>query len=328
MFRLKDDASLAFPARARVTFHFQPMQPFGIEAGGGRTAVRAKAASVRFNANTGHHYIESKEPLTPLEVTIVGPNDRVELRGNALTIDVEVATLKDLHELVEGYYFVAPMLLGLYFVDPPYVERVGGTIGTVQFRWELSEWSAEFTTTTQEEQEQAVASALGQLSVVADPSRRRLLAAVHYAHTAARLTAASSTPGEFLAEAVLNYAKVLEVLFPPGKDVRTLDAARSGLVVLGYSEATTESEFIPALVLRNGFDSGHPDLTIFTPRQLGVIHAYSERADASFRELLRRVLAKAADGTYSIAPGSPSRPDAAELRVLERLEAAAEKPAG
>lgn len=322
VFRLDEEATISFPCPTRATIHLLPNQPFGAEAGGGRTAVRAKAATARFNANTGHHSIESKQPLAPMEVSLVGDFDRVEVRGSAVSLEFEATSLENAHRRIEAYYFVLPMMLGLHFADPPYVERVEGTLGAVPFRWELAKWAGRFTLTTQEEQEQRVLAALDGLHVVADPGRRRLLAAAHYTHTACRLLAASFTPGEFLAEAILNFAKVLEVLFPPSKDKGTLDAARAGLAGLGYSEDAVEGAFIPALVLRNGFDSGHADLTIFTPKQLSVIHDYAEGAEESFRELLRRVIERVGGGGASIAPGDASRPDAAQLRVLERLEAA------
>src|SRR4030095_11419197 len=60
----------SFPCQCEVRFHFQPLQPFGVEPGGGRTGVRAVAADVFFNANTGEHTIQSQEPLKPLEATV------------------------------------------------------------------------------------------------------------------------------------------------------------------------------------------------------------------------------------------------------------------
>jgi len=69
----KPDEQLTFPAQCEICFHFQPPQPFGTAAGGGRTDVLAVAATALFNANTGEHTIESKEPLSPLDVTIEAP---------------------------------------------------------------------------------------------------------------------------------------------------------------------------------------------------------------------------------------------------------------
>jgi hypothetical protein len=41
LFRHELDQPLTFPARCEVRFHFGPPQPFGVEAGGGRTLIRA-----------------------------------------------------------------------------------------------------------------------------------------------------------------------------------------------------------------------------------------------------------------------------------------------
>ena len=74
VFRLEEEVSLTWPADTEVRFHLLPLQPFGIEAGGGHTAVRSVAAMAHFNANTGAHTIDSKTPLKPLEVVIEEPS--------------------------------------------------------------------------------------------------------------------------------------------------------------------------------------------------------------------------------------------------------------
>ena len=53
-----------------MSLYFQPLQPFGMAAGGGLTAVRGSRVNILFNANTGQHFIESKPPLMPVEVVI------------------------------------------------------------------------------------------------------------------------------------------------------------------------------------------------------------------------------------------------------------------
>lgn len=44
-------------------------------------------------------------------------------------------------------------------------------------------------------------------------SNRRLAAALHYYYVAKRLTEAGNLPQEFMTEIILNYYKVLEILF-------------------------------------------------------------------------------------------------------------------
>ncbi|HEY1874928.1 MAG TPA: hypothetical protein VGG67_11040, partial [Steroidobacteraceae bacterium] len=59
---------------------------------------------------------------------------------------------------------------------------------------------------------------------------RRLSGALGYFHTGARLLREARVPGEFLAEAMLNFCKALESLFSGDRD-----AVRAGLSNLGAS---------------------------------------------------------------------------------------------
>jgi hypothetical protein len=318
-FRHEPEKPLGFPAQSEVRFHFQPLQPFGVEAGGGRTAVRAVAASALFNANSGEHTIESKTPLRALDVTVEEPIRKVQLIGNVLSVSQHVESGQELARMIEGIYFVLPLLLNVSFADPPYVERVDGTVGGSPFRWELSNWRMEFRTTTQEVQESAAVQAWTRLQVLEPPERRRLLAGLHHFHTACRLARRGSTAGEFVAEVILNLAKALEVLFPPGGDGRTRDAARTALRQLGFDDARVEGDFIPAIALRNEIDVGHVELGLFTMDQLKIIHAFTERAEAAFRELFDRLLPRVESGEFVVAPYTvtSARPEA--VAIVERL---------
>jgi hypothetical protein len=229
-------------------------------------------------------------------------------------------SLRDVAQTVESVFFVLPPLLNVPFADPPYIERVDGVIGSVGFRWELSEWCGKYWTTTQETQEQRFADAWERMSVVAEPGRRRLAAALHYFHVACRLDRAGRTAGEFVAEVVLNLAKTLEVLFPPEGEGRTIDAARRGLRVLGFAPERMESDFIPAIALRNEIDVGHVELGLFKPQHLTAIHAYVERAENAFREMLEILLTQIASGEFEIAQHELGRPSDGALRVVSRLQ--------
>ncbi len=285
IFRHEPGKELAFPAQCELCFHFQPTQPFGTESSGGRTAVRAVAASILFNANNGQHWIESKEPLSALDVTLNEPTRTVRLVGQTLTISERFESLFAMDAVIKGVFFVLPTLLNVLFADPPYIERVDGKVGLNSFRWELDEWHAEFRTTTQQQQEERFAKAWERIGMVCDPNRSRLTPGLHYFHVACRLARAGSTAGEFIAEVVLNLAKSLEVLFPPTGDGRTRDAARAGLQRLGLSKSQIECNFIPAMALRNEIDVGHVELGLFTMDQLKTLHAFTERAEGAFREM-------------------------------------------
>ncbi len=290
-----------------------------MEAGGGHTGVRAVRATAHFNANSGVHTIESEAPLKPLEVVIEEPGRVVSLQGNVLTLKERFETLGAMAETIQSIHICFPMLLNVEFADPPFVERVDGSIGSVTFRWELASWKMEFRITTQDHQESFAARSWERFNVISPPKRRRLVAALHYFHVACRLARSGDTAGEFLPEVMLNLAKTLEVLFPPTGDGRTRNAARSGLRQLGFSDEEIEGNFIPVMALRNEVDVGHVELSVFTREQLSILHAYTERAEATFRDLLDRVLTKVESGEFEIAPYELQRPRGEAVEVIERL---------
>ena len=321
-FKTEGDIPTELPLAAEIRIHLQPLQPFGMSAGGGRTAVYGVEASSRFDANTGFHDIESKQPLRPLDVVIKEPPTRVvSLSGNVLTITEAFDSWEALHREIEAIYFGIPMLLNLTFADPPIVERVDGSIGGHEFRWELSEWKMEFHTTTQDLQEERIYQAWLRMSLLADGSRRRLLAALHHFHMACRLDRSSKTPGEFLPEVLLNLSKTLEALFPPRGKVQTMDAARSGLKQLGFTAEAIERDFIPAMALRNEVGVGHVALALFTRTQLKALHAYTERAETAFRELLDAVVQKIESGDFEIAPYKLHGPPTSVVKIIDKIRA-------
>ena len=325
VFWVEENQRLSFPSEAEIRFHFGPPQPFGIEAGGGLTAIKGVAASVLFNANTGAHTIESKMPLQPLDVTIHEPHRLVVWKGNVLSISQRFESIEKLSDTIESIYFALPMLLSVEFADPPFVERIEGTVGATRFRWQLREWRIDFRTTTQEHQESVVALSWERLGLLSVSGRRRLLAALHYFHVACRLPRQGITAGEFLPEVVLNLSKTLEVLFPPSGNGRTRDAVRTKLAELGFSEKEIEADFIPAMALRNEIDVGHVDLGLFKRDQLALIHGYVGRAEYAFGVLLDRLLNKVATGEFEVEPyqAGPAKPEA--VAIVERLRRYAER---
>ncbi|MEJ1400184.1 MAG: hypothetical protein RPU41_05590 [Candidatus Sedimenticola sp. (ex Thyasira tokunagai)] len=319
VFKLEEGSKLTFPSVGVVTFVFGPLQPFGVEAGGGRTAVKAAAAQVLFNADTGQHYIESKEPLEPLDVTLKEPNRTVNLRGNVLEIEQQFETNEELTQLIQGVYYGFPLLLNIEYSDPPVIERVEGKIGETSFRWELLEWHAEFRTTTQEKQELAFAVSWENIGLLSVPSNTRLFAAIHFYYVAVRLLRRATLVGEFLPEAILNFSKVLEVLFPPKGDRKSRDAARRGLSNLGLSELEIDADYIPAMALRNEIGVGHVDLGLFKPEHLTLIHGYVRRAEFSFHKLFKLLFKKINSKEFTIEPYAREPIQGSALTVVNRL---------
>jgi len=320
IYRHAADTSLEFPSDVQVDFFLKPLQPFGCEVSGGRTAVRSRAAGVLFDSNTGRHWVESKPPLDPLEVVIEEADRRISLLGGRLRIEEHCESLKDLDDLVEPVYFGFPILLSIEFADPVYVERVAGKVGEVPFSWELEYWQLHIHTTTQDLQETRVVDSWERFDVLSKQGNRRVAAALHYFHAACRLARAGNTPWEFMSECILNFSKILEVLFPPeGGDGQTIDAARAGLSGLGVPERNIEGHFIPAMCLRNQIDSAHVDLSLFTRTQLSTLHAYTQVAEDAFRGLLSEVVAKSQRGEFVPAHcrEAGARPEA--IASIERI---------
>jgi hypothetical protein len=283
--KFEPSTKIIVPALAEVTFSFAPPQAFGTEPGGGRTAVRAVPARLLFNARTGQYTVESSPPLAPLELDVENGGVRFAVAGNQVTIAKTVASEAEFANLIEAVYYLLPLLLVAEFADPPVIENVEGNVGGAHFGWNLQTWKAELWTTTQEKQTERLRAAWRRLQLIASSDNRRLVAALYYFHVAARLERVSASPGEFLAEALLNYCKVLEVLFSPSRD-----SVRRELGNLGYTAEMIERDFIPVMLLRNAIDVAHVSLTLFTPEQLLTLHRYADRTEKSFRDLLSRVL--------------------------------------
>lgn len=319
--KLLEEKPISFPANVSLTFHFLPLQPFGCEKGGGMTAVQNVAASIFFNANTGHHEVKSVFPLEPLEVRIEEQSQVLELKGNVLSVTKEVASILDLELMINSIFFSFPILLNIDLADPPVIERVDGTIDNVPFRWELNGWRMASQITTQKKQESRIVKAWDRFNIISVPGNRRLVAAIHYFHVFCRLSRAGNTPWEFMSEAIVNLSKILESLFPPKtKGQGSIDAARFGLNELGYEKKIIESSLIPAIALRNNIDAGHVDLSIFTLEQLTILQSYTEAAENIFRELLSKVFEKIEKETYEVEQHEEKGHRKEAASIIERLK--------
>ena len=176
VFQLDSGATFSLPDDVSVTFLFEPLQPFGMDAGGGRTGVAGKAAQALYNANTGRITVESAEPLQPLDVRIVEEATReVTLKGNELTIRQRCESITELSGLTEAVFYVLPLLLALECVDPVTVARVHGVVGSVPFRWELERALLPFHLTSQASQENAFARARQRIELFTGIRNRRVL---------------------------------------------------------------------------------------------------------------------------------------------------------
>jgi hypothetical protein len=317
--RIDSSKRLHFPSEGEISFHLTPKQPFGEEKGGGRTAVRNVKATMKFDANSGLHSIESRKPLRRLNLKIKLMDGELRVLGNKLTLSCSFQSRQDLIRSIESYYHVAPMLLSIDFGDPPIIERVDGRVGDVSFRWELEHWNARFTITTRARQHSAIVACFDRMKALSRPGSHRVLAALHYFHVALRLSRRGQIAGEFLAEMILNLSKSLEVLFPPSGSGKSRDAVRRGLKSLGFAEGEIERDFLPCMALRNEIDVAHVDLSIYKLEQLTVIHNYVERCEFAFRGLFKKLLKQLEGGTYSVPRYTPTPPSSATVRIIDKL---------
>jgi hypothetical protein len=324
-FKLESVEPLQFPAEVVIRCHFEPRQPFGGVVDGGRTASKDTPASAYFNANTGQHHIEPKPPFEAVDVVIEYPNQTVEQVGSVFTMKRRVESVDELSDAVDSLYFALPAVYNAQLADPPIISRIDGVIGDRQFRWELRGWAMGFDITTNENQQGRLVKAFDTIDVLSDTAHRRVFAALHYFHVACRLERVSGTPGEFLAEALLNYAKVLEVLFPPTAGLQSRESIRSGLRQLDFAHEDIESDYMPAIALRNEVDVAHVDLTLFTPDHLQALHRYVGRAERTFRQLLARVTDRLISGSFRIRPWVPHGVDKRSRAVLDRLKASMDR---
>lgn len=312
--KFAEGTNVLTPASATVSFTFAPRQAFGTEPGGGRTAVRAVPARVQFNKRSGQSTIESTDPLKPVALEIAEEGRRVLVRGNVLTVELVVSSQAELVELIETVYYGLPLLLAAEFADPPVVTDVAGAVDGHEFGWNLSVVSAQFQITTQELQVDRIRTAWRRLAIIGAPNHRRVAAALHYFHAAARLERASESPGEFLAEALLNYAKVLEVLFGP-----STDTIRSSMRTLGFDDEAIERDFVPAVILRSQFDVAHVSLVLLNTEQLRILQRFADRAETQMRQLVALVVQRLDEGTLVLPQHEMHGADRETAGIIARM---------
>ena len=297
IFRVK--RNLDFPNDVKLRFLFHPDTALGNAGAEGRTWKQATPGSVIFNANTGHFRIEPKNGLDELDVTYEHSNIVFRLVANQLTLTSHCSSNRELTELLESVYYVFPFVLSLCLQEPVVVDRVDGSVGSEPLAWELKSWQVPILISNQEKQEQRVIEAWDLMAFFSSFGNMRMVGALKYFHAACRLSRVGHTPWEFMGELLLNFCKVLEVLFPPTGGEMSRDAARDGLSKLSYSSAEIERYFIPAMLLRSKIDVGHVFLGLFTRPELTALHAYTEVIERKWLNMLKRVVERVrADSTF------------------------------
>lgn len=294
-----------FPGEVLVTFDLIPPWPFGTANGDGLSrTVSSKVVDgwgrgqLHVNKHRGRGWSESPDPLQPLQMDITVEGTRIVLTGATLVAYIQATSLADLDQKIAHIYYWFPVFLNLDFGDPPAIESVTARMQDSTALWVPAISTGTVFPTNQSRQQDFVRNAIARCFNNAEGPERRVLAALEYFYAACRLTTLGETPGEFLAEVILNFAKILEVLFgqvsvnstSSGQKPGSIGRARAGLRLLGYSDDEIEWSFIPAISLRNDLGVGHPATSILAPEQLEIVHEYADRAESSFREFLKKIL--------------------------------------
>lgn len=258
----------------------------------------------------------------PIQWTHVIDKKKFSMAGDSLEARFEVASVDELSTEVARIYYWFPVYLNLVIGDPPAIESVIVQVDDAAAFWIPDNAANTIFLTTLETQADTTRRALERCYQPELADERRLLVALEYFYAAARLNALGETPGEFLAEAILNYAKILEVLFPASPS-KSATAARKGLGELGYSAVEIEEKFIPCLYLRNELGIGHPRISLLEADELEVVHSFSDHAEASFRDLLAKIMTLPQESRGFLR--APSARNADFGKLIDRLKAVHEK---
>lgn len=313
---MEEEKTFSFPNTVEVEIILEPTEMFGVGKELTKTFVPGHDLQAYLDPDTGKCGIVPDHLFDPIEAVVEWKNinQRLEMHGNKLIAQCKCNDRKDLVGFLTALYYIFPLLLTIEFVEPPVVKSIVGRVGEVPFRWEFAGYRFGFDSTSKEIQEQRVIDSFGNPSFTCDLDNRRLAAALSYFYTAKRLRDSGNSQYEFMAEVVLNYCKVLEVLFSGKKD-----KAKQGLSKLGYIDEDIEDNFITLFDLRNQFDVGHSSLTIYNQQQLTDLYEYLEDTEHIFRELLRTVMDKVKDGSYQLKRDSDFKPKNEKLKILDEI---------
>lgn len=322
--RIKNNIEFTFPNDVVIEVYLEPSEQFGVGDRPSKTAVRAHKARVYFDANTGRRSILSDPLLESIEAIIEWDNLRLEMQGNKLVATTRCDSFQNLEDLLTTLHYIMPIILNVELAEPPVVKRTAGQVGESIFNWELSEIKLSFETTTKEKQDIRVIDSFQFLGegIISGLSNRRLAAAMYYCYVARRLVEAGHSPYEFMADVILNFCKILQIMF--GED---RDDVRAELSRLDYPKNDIEVKFIPIMILRNEFDVGHVSISLFTREQLDALYMYLEETERDFQELLKKVISKIKDGSYTLRQDPDLSLDKDKLKIMNRLIETFEKRA-
>lgn len=314
IFKFYQDEQIIFPAEVKLIFILNPLQPFGMEYDGGLTAIEKQQSFFQIDTNTGHISIISEEALTPISTFAKDDTYTFNISGNRISTDFIANSKNYLEEIIQSLFFQLPIILNIEYIDTPYINRVEGIVANNCFGWEFERREVHLEVTNKNiQEEKAIESWKKYLFLNNDTKYRRVYAALHYFHVACRLTRVGNSPWEFMSEVLLNYCKILEVLFPAEK---TIDKTKLEMGKLGFSTQDIDTHYIPSIALRNQIDVAHVDLATYETEDLEILHKYTELAEPKFRKLLKVIIENIQNGSYTILEYTKEKPKKDKLSII------------
>jgi hypothetical protein len=317
-----EGAVIEFPADVRLEFQFEPGGGFGEDVPPIRTVPRGAKVRSHWNACRGETKVQTDARLPRLRTALEGADGRLEFDGSRMLVTTRLHSREELQRVLETYFYGLPPILALEMLDCPTIAEVRGQVGGVSFCWGLLDsGTVSIDAATESIQQERVRRAIARLETLDERNgltNRRLLAGVQYFHIACRLARAAERRFEFLSESLLNFAKILEALFPAPPN-QTIDKTRQELKGLGFEELEIEALYIPALALRNAVDVAHPTLAAYSDADLATLQRYADFAEEAFRKLLNRVFDCIDKGELNLKPPSDKATPSDTRRIIERI---------
>lgn len=311
--------AFSFPNTVELEIFLEPTEMFGVGDKLTKTNLFGYDAEILIDPDTGKSGIVPNHLFEPIEaiVELTNQNMRLEMHGNKLYAKCECKDLDHLNSFVIALHYIFPILLSIEFLEPNIVKHTEGRVGGVPFRWELDTLKSEIDTTTKERQEQLIIDSFERLSFICNQDNRRLAAAFYYFYVAKRLKEAGNSPYEFMSEIILNYCKVLEILFVHSDS--SMNDVRTELKKFGYDLKEINVKFIPIMILRNYFDVGHVSIEMFNQNQLSILYKYLDFTEIDFRDLLKTVMNKVKAGSYQLKRDLDLKPNKEKQKKMEKL---------
>jgi len=306
----EDKGKIKFPSLIKLRVELGPKTLFGIEDGFTRacfTGGKVSEILIDFERGTqGCRNVLKPEDFqgkftcpeaTSKDEKEVFKEYSLEIAGNVLSLVLNCENNRDFGGLVYFARYLAPASLSLELWESVFVKRISGTCEGRPFKLRLATYGNLMSIIRPGDVAKHINRAFENLNALRSIQNSRLKAALHYYHTAHRLTAVGETVWEFVPEIILNYTKILEVFFGNNRE-----NVRQQLQVLGYDTNKIETSFIPILLLRSHFDIAHAKLS--SPQKIDVpdIAKFILNIETIMGDLIKKVIQKSESGEFELLP--------------------------